>query len=68
MVATPDTVKAQLASLPIGPVEVRPAPPSLGSKPPAPEASAPAAAPAPAPAPATKAPAKKKKAVSGARK
>jgi predicted Zn-dependent peptidase len=30
MVATPDTVKSQLAGLPLGPVEVRSAPPSAG--------------------------------------
>jgi predicted Zn-dependent peptidase len=46
MVAHPDAVKGQLAGLPLGPVEVRPAPPS----------QPPRAAPAPAAAPAKKKP------------
>ena len=64
MVASPDTVKTQLAGLPLGPVEVRPAPPSAGQAEPAP---APAAAAA---KPAVKPPAKKtapKKAAGAAR-
>jgi predicted Zn-dependent peptidase len=63
MVATPDTVKAQLAALPIGPVEVRAAPASVDAAKLGTPAAAPA--PAPAPAPATKAPPKKKKAAAG---
>ncbi|HEX9241742.1 MAG TPA: pitrilysin family protein [Anaeromyxobacter sp.] len=58
MVANPQTVKAQLADLPIGPVDVRPAPSSAALEP--------TAAPAkPAAAPAKKPPAKK---AGGARK
>jgi predicted Zn-dependent peptidase len=62
MVATPETVRAQLADLPLGPIEVRAAPASATAKSSAPEAAS--AAPA---APAPKAPPKgtKKKAVSG---
>jgi predicted Zn-dependent peptidase len=56
MVAHPDTVKGQLANLPLGPIEVRPAPPS---QPPPRAAPAPAAAPAKSP-PATGAPRKQK--------
>jgi zinc protease len=44
VVAHPDTVKAQLAGLPLGPVEVRAAPPSAGA------AGAPKASQAPGPA------------------
>jgi predicted Zn-dependent peptidase len=46
MVASPDNVKAQIADLPLGPVEVRAAPPSAGAV----KASQESAAPAPAPA------------------
>jgi hypothetical protein len=46
MVAHPDTVKGQLADLPLGPIEVRAAP---ASPPPSKAAPAPAAAPAKSP-------------------
>jgi predicted Zn-dependent peptidase len=50
MVATPDTVKAQLAELPLGPVEVRAAPPSVGAGKAAQEPAAPGQGPAAKPA------------------
>src|SRR5512146_1698357 len=55
MVAAPATVKAQLAGLPLGPVEVRPAPPSAGQAEPTP---APAVKPAVKKAPKKTAPKK----------
>ncbi len=67
MVATPETVKAQLADLPLGPVEVRAAPASAAPKP-ASQAVEPAP-PAATPKPASKAAAKPaQKKAAGARK
>jgi predicted Zn-dependent peptidase len=61
MVATPATVKEQLAALPVGPVEIRTAPASAGAV--KPQAAGPASAPATKPVKATK-----KKVAGGARK
>ena len=54
MVATPDTVKAQLQDLPLGPIEVRAAPSSAAPKPVASEPSSGAPPEAKAPSKATK--------------